>query len=41
MACSNPQDAYWMIQEAIQSDDPVVIFEPKGRYHRRLRWTPA
>jgi 2-oxoisovalerate dehydrogenase E1 component beta subunit len=32
MACSNPQDAYWMIQEAIACSDPVVFFEPKRRY---------
>jgi 2-oxoisovalerate dehydrogenase E1 component beta subunit len=29
---SNPHDAYWMIQEAIRSDDPVIFFEPKSRY---------
>lgn len=29
---SNPQDAYTMIQEAIACPDPVVFFEPKGRY---------
>ncbi|MCP2265058.1 pyruvate dehydrogenase E1 component beta subunit [Promicromonospora thailandica] len=29
---SSPQDAYTMIQEAIASPDPVVFFEPKGRY---------
>ncbi|MCU1552461.1 MAG: alpha-ketoacid dehydrogenase subunit beta [Glaciihabitans sp.] len=29
---STPNDAYWMIQEAIQSNDPVVFFEPKSRY---------
>ena len=29
---SNPHDAYWMIQESIASDDPVVFFEPKSRY---------
>ncbi|MCW4385775.1 alpha-ketoacid dehydrogenase subunit beta [Salinibacterium sp. SYSU T00001] len=29
---STPHDAYWMIQEAIQSDDPVLFFEPKSRY---------
>jgi len=29
---SNPHDAYWMIQEAIQSNDPVVFLEPKSRY---------
>jgi 2-oxoisovalerate dehydrogenase E1 component beta subunit len=32
VACSNPVDAYWMIQQAVASDDPVVFFEPKGRY---------
>jgi pyruvate dehydrogenase E1 component beta subunit len=32
VACSNPSDAYWMIQQAIRSDDPVVFFEPKRRY---------
>jgi 2-oxoisovalerate dehydrogenase E1 component beta subunit len=29
---STPHDAYWMIQEAIQSDDPILFFEPKSRY---------
>jgi 2-oxoisovalerate dehydrogenase E1 component beta subunit len=29
---STPNDAYWMIQEAIASNDPVMFFEPKGRY---------
>ena len=29
---STPDDAYWMIQEAIESNDPVMFFEPKGRY---------
>ena len=32
VACSNPVDAYWMIQQAIASDDPVIFFEPKRRY---------
>jgi 2-oxoisovalerate dehydrogenase E1 component beta subunit len=32
VACSNPTDAYWMIQQAITSDDPVLFFEPKRRY---------
>ena len=32
VACSNPSDAYWMIQQAVASDDPVVFFEPKPRY---------
>lgn len=33
IACSNPADAYVMIQQAIASDDPVLFFEPKRRYH--------
>jgi 2-oxoisovalerate dehydrogenase E1 component beta subunit len=32
VVCSNPVDAYWMIQQAIASDDPVMFFEPKRRY---------
>src|SRR3954465_2228445 len=32
VVCSNPNDAYWMIQQAIASDDPIVFFEPKRRY---------
>ena len=32
VACSNPVDAYWMIQQAIATDDPVIFFEPKRRY---------
>jgi pyruvate dehydrogenase E1 component beta subunit len=30
--CSNPHDAHWMIQQAIETDDPVVFYEPKRRY---------
>ncbi|MBL1066040.1 alpha-ketoacid dehydrogenase subunit beta [Streptomyces sp. 7-21] len=29
---SNPSDAYWMLQQAIECDDPVIFFEPKARY---------
>lgn len=32
VTCSTPADAYWMIQDAIASDDPVMFFEPKRRY---------
>jgi pyruvate dehydrogenase E1 component beta subunit len=32
VSCSNPVDAYWMIQQAIELDDPVLFFEPKRRY---------
>ncbi|MFH9468790.1 alpha-ketoacid dehydrogenase subunit beta [Streptomyces clavifer] len=29
---SNAADAYWMLQQAIRGDDPVIFFEPKRRY---------
>ncbi|BDZ40071.1 alpha-ketoacid dehydrogenase subunit beta [Microbacterium suwonense] len=29
---STANDAYWMIQEAIRSNDPVIFLEPKSRY---------
>ncbi|MCU1529402.1 MAG: alpha-ketoacid dehydrogenase subunit beta, partial [Frondihabitans sp.] len=29
---STPHDAYWMSQEAIRSNDPIMFFEPKSRY---------
>lgn len=35
VSCSNPVDAYWMIQQAIQCDDPVLFFEPKRRYYEK------
>ena len=33
VACSNPVDGHWMIQQAIACDDPVVFLEPKRQYH--------
>ncbi|MGN6679260.1 MAG: alpha-ketoacid dehydrogenase subunit beta, partial [Streptosporangiaceae bacterium] len=32
VACGDPADAYAMIQQAINCDDPVIFFEPKRRY---------
>ena len=32
VACSNPADAWSMLQQAVLSDDPVIFFEPKRRY---------
>ncbi|KUM29686.1 2-oxoisovalerate dehydrogenase [Arthrobacter sp. EpRS66] len=29
---SNAHDAYWMIQQAADCQDPVIVFEPKRRY---------
>ncbi|MGS2647401.1 alpha-ketoacid dehydrogenase subunit beta [Streptosporangium sp. G12] len=47
VACSNPADAYTMIQQAIRCDDPVIFFEPKRRYWEKAEvdvdpsgWTP-
>lgn len=33
VTCATAEDAYWMIQQAISDDDPVVFLEPKRRYH--------
>ncbi|HET9144294.1 alpha-ketoacid dehydrogenase subunit beta [Actinophytocola sp.] len=35
VSCSNAVDAYWMIQQAIRCDDPVLFFEPKRRYYEK------
>ncbi|GAA1288940.1 MULTISPECIES: alpha-ketoacid dehydrogenase subunit beta [Brachybacterium] len=32
LAPSNAQDAYWMTRQAIECEDPVILFEPKKRY---------
>jgi pyruvate dehydrogenase E1 component beta subunit len=32
---SNSNDGYWMIQQAIESNDPVIFFEPKRRYWQK------
>src|SRR5438067_3996923 len=32
VACSNPVDAYFMIQQSVASNDPVIFLEPKRRY---------
>jgi 2-oxoisovalerate dehydrogenase E1 component beta subunit len=41
VACSNPMDAYHMIQQAIAADDPVIFFEPKRRYWEKAEFDPA
>jgi pyruvate dehydrogenase E1 component beta subunit len=41
VSCSNPVDAYWMIQQAIASDDPIVFFEPKRRYWDKAEVDPS
>jgi pyruvate dehydrogenase E1 component beta subunit len=32
VSCSNPNDAYWMIQQSIAHPDPIIFCEPKARY---------
>lgn len=32
VSCSTPNDAYWMIQQSIEHDDPTIFCEPKSRY---------
>src|SRR5262249_59538735 len=32
VSCASPVDAYFMIQQAIASDDPIIFLEPKRRY---------
>jgi 2-oxoisovalerate dehydrogenase E1 component beta subunit len=32
VTCSNASDAYWMLKQSIDCDDPVIFFEPKRRY---------
>ena len=32
---STPNDAYWMIQDAIASADPVIFLEPKSKYWQK------
>ncbi len=41
VSCSNPVDAYWMIQQAVACDDPVIFFEPKRRYWDKAELDPA
>ncbi len=35
VAPSNAHDAYWMMQQAIKSNDPVIFFEPKAKYWQK------
>lgn len=30
--CASPNDAYWMIRQAVACDDPVIFYEPMRRY---------
>ncbi|TRZ71496.1 MAG: alpha-ketoacid dehydrogenase subunit beta [Streptomycetaceae bacterium] len=35
ISAADSHDAYWMIQQAIFSDDPVIFLEPKRRYWQK------
>nr|WP_258016399.1 alpha-ketoacid dehydrogenase subunit beta [Streptomyces sp. AJS327] len=37
---SNSADAYWMLRQAIECDDPVIFFEPKRRYWEKTAFDP-
>ncbi|MFD8081670.1 alpha-ketoacid dehydrogenase subunit beta [Kitasatospora sp. NPDC059722] len=41
VTCARPADAYWMIQQAVACDDPVIFFEPKRRYWDKGEVDPA
>ena len=32
VSCATPHDAFWMIQQAAKSNDPIIFCEPKSRY---------
>jgi pyruvate dehydrogenase E1 component beta subunit len=38
---SNPVDGYWMVQQAIRCDDPIVFLEPKRRYWEKAVVDPS
>ena len=41
VAPSTANDAYWMIQQAIASPDPVLFFEPKAKYWQKGEVDPS
>jgi pyruvate dehydrogenase E1 component beta subunit len=40
VTCANPVDAYFMIQQSIASDDPIIFLEPKRRYWEKAELDP-
>ncbi|MEV6024940.1 alpha-ketoacid dehydrogenase subunit beta [Streptomyces sp. NPDC052036] len=38
---ASPADAYWMIQQSVACDDPVIFLEPKRRYWDREEFDPG
>jgi len=41
VACSNPVDGHFMMQQAIASNDPIIFFEPKRRYWEKADVDPT
>jgi len=41
VTCSNAVDAYFMLQQAVATDDPVIFLEPKRRYWEKAEVDPA
>ncbi len=41
VSCATPADAHVMVQQAVASDDPVVLLEPKRRYWDKGELTPV
>jgi pyruvate dehydrogenase E1 component beta subunit len=41
LTCSNAVDAYFMLQQAVASDDPVIFLEPKRRYWEKAEVDPG
>ena len=41
VAPSTANDAYWMVQQAIASNDPVLFFEPKAKYWQKGEVDPT
>jgi pyruvate dehydrogenase E1 component beta subunit len=41
VTCANPVDAYFMIQQSIASDDPIIFLEPKRRYWEKAELDTA
>ena len=38
---SNAADAYWMLRQSVQCDDPVIFLEPKRRYWDKAELDPG
>ena len=41
LSCGSPQDAHWLLRQAIECPDPVILLEPKARYYVKGEVSPA